>query len=66
MQTKITHHYVEKPAIAQRTKIKNTRKDFTHQFTNKLVKASNLSVVGKIKSKSFTSSKLVKSVYDVR
>lgn len=66
LQTKITHHYAEKPAIAQHTKIKNTRKHLTHKVTNELVKASNLIVVSKIKSKSFTSSKLAKSVYDVR
>ena len=75
LQTKITHKYAKKLAIAQRaknkkrvraihTKIKNTRKDLTHKFTSKLVKANNLIVVGKIKSKSFTSSKLAKSVYD--
>ena len=75
LQTKITHQYAEKLAISQRAKnkkrtrainakIKNTRKDLIHKFTNKLVKANNLIVVGKIKSKSFTSSKLAKSVYD--
>lgn len=75
LQTKITHQYAEKLAISQRAnnkkrtrainaKIKNTRLDLIHKFTNKLVKANNLIVVGKIKSKSFTSSKLAKSVYD--
>jgi len=75
LQTKTTHHYAEKLAIAQRAnnkkrvkaihaKIKNTRADLTHKFTNKLVKANTLIVVGKIKSKSFTSTKLAKSVYD--
>ena len=75
LQTKITHKYAEKLAIAQRAKnkkrvqsihakIKNTRKDLIHKFTNKLVKANNLIVVGNIRSKSFTSSKLAKSVYD--
>ena len=75
LQTKITHQYAEKLAIAQRAKnkkrvkaihakIKNTRQDLIHKFTNKLVKANALIVVGKIKSKSFTSSKLAKSVYD--
>lgn len=75
LQTKITHQYAEKLAIAQRAnnkkrvkaihaKIKNTRQDLVHKFTSKLVKSNNLIVVGKIKSKSFTSSKLAKSVYD--
>ena len=75
LQTKITHQYDEKLAIAQRAKnkkrvkaihakIKNTRKDLTHKFTNKLVKANSLIVVGKIKSTSFTKGKLAKSVYD--
>ena len=75
LTTKLTHKYAEKLAIAQRAKnkkrvktihakIKNTRQDLIHKFTNKLVKSNNLIVVGKIKSKSFTSSKLAKSVYD--
>ncbi|PJX27277.1 transposase [Psychrobacter sp. L7] len=75
LQTKVTHQYAEKLAIAQRaknkkrvkaihTKIKNTRQDLIHKFTSKLIKANNLIVVGKIKSNSFTSSKLAKSVYD--
>ena len=75
LQTKLTHQYAEKLAIAQRAKnkkrvnaihakIKNTRKDLTHKFTNKLVKANSLIVVGKIKSRSFTKGKLAKSVYD--
>ncbi|MGO3082866.1 RNA-guided endonuclease InsQ/TnpB family protein [Psychrobacter celer] len=72
---KLTHQYAEKLAIAQRAKnkkqvraihakIKNTRQDLIHKFTSKLVKANSLIVVGKIKSTSFTSSKLAKSVYD--
>ena len=75
LTTKLTHKYAEKLAIAQRAKhkkrvkaihakIKNTRQDLIHKFTNKLVKANNLIVVGKIKSKSFTSTNLAKSVYD--
>ena len=75
LQTKLTHQYAEKLAIAQRAKnkkrvkaihakIKNTRKDLTHKFTNKLVKANSLIVVGEIKSTSFTKGKLAKSVYD--
>ena len=75
LATKLTHKYAPKLGIAQRAnnkkrvcaihaKIKNTRQDLIHKFTNKLVKANNLIVVGKIKSKSFTSSKLAKSVYD--
>lgn len=75
LQTKVTHQYAEKLATAQRArnkkrvkaihaKIKNTRKDLTHKFTHKLVKANSLIVVGKIKSTSFTKGKLAKSVYD--
>ena len=75
LTTKLTHQYAEKLATAQRAKnkkwvraihakIKNTRLDLIHKFTNKLVKANSLIVVGKIKSTSFTSSKLAKSVYD--
>ena len=75
LTTKLTHQYAEKLAIAQRAKnkkrvraihakIKNTRQDLIHKFTSNLVKANNLIVVGKIKSTSFTSSKLAKSVYD--
>ena len=75
LQTKLTHQYAEKLAIAQRAKnkkrvkaihakIKNTRQDLIHKFTSKLVKANNLIVVGKIKSTSFTKGKLAKSVYD--
>ena len=75
LTTKLTHQYAEKLAIAQRAKnkkrvkaihakIKNTRQDLIHKFTNKLVKANNLIVVGKIKSTSFTKGKLAKSVYD--
>ncbi|OLF40727.1 RNA-guided endonuclease TnpB family protein [Psychrobacter sp. Rd 27.2] len=75
LQTKVTHQYAEKLVTAQRAKnkkwvkaihakIKNTRQDLIHKFTSKLVKANSLIVVGKIKSTSFTSSKLAKSVYD--
>lgn len=75
LTTKLTHKYAEKLAIAQRAKnknrtraihakIKNTRQDLIHKFTNKLVTANNLIVVGKIKSQSFTSTHLAKSVYD--
>lgn len=75
LTTKLTTQYAEKLAIAQRAKnkkrvkaihakIKNTRLDLIHKFTSELVKANSLIVVGKIKSKSFTSSKLAKSVYD--
>jgi len=75
LTTKLTHKYAERLAIAQRAKhkkrvkaihakIKNTRLDLIHKFTSKLVKANNLIVIGKIKSTSFTSTKLAKSVYD--
>ncbi|WP_299331358.1 transposase [uncultured Psychrobacter sp.] len=75
LTTKLTHQYAEKLAIAQRAKnkkrvraihakIKNTRQDLIHKFTSKLIKANSLIVVGQIKSTSFTSSKLAKSVYD--
>ena len=75
LQTKITHQYAEKLAIAQRAKnkkrvravhakIKNTRQHLIHAFTSKLVKDNKVIVVGKLQSNSFTSTKLAKSVYD--
>ncbi len=75
LATKLTQKYDSKLGVAQRAnnkkrvkaihaKIKNTRQDFIHKFTSKLVKANNVIVVGKLHSKSFTSSKLAKSVYD--
>ena len=75
LSIKLTHQYAPKLGLAQRAqnkkrvkaihaKIKNTRQDLIHKFTTKLVKDNALIVVGKIKSKSFTSSKLAKSVYD--
>ncbi len=75
LATKLTHKYAEKLAIAQRAKnkkraraihakIKNTRTDLIHKFTSKLVKNNNMIIVGKLQSKSFTSSNLAKSVYD--
>ncbi|MGP5076412.1 IS200/IS605 family accessory protein TnpB-related protein, partial [Psychrobacter celer] len=54
----------KKRVRAIHAKIKNTRQDLIHKFTSKLVKANSLIVVGQIKSTSFTSSKLAKSVYD--
>jgi len=73
--TKITHKYAAKLAIAQRSKnkkrakaihakIKNTRQDLIHKFTTRLIKDNALIVVGKLSSKTFTSTKLAKSVYD--
>ena len=75
LQTKLTYKYAPKLGIAQRAnnkkraraihaKIKNTRQDLIHKFTSKLVKDNNAIIVGKLHSKSFTSSKLAKSVYD--
>ena len=75
LTTELTHKYAEKLAIAQRAKnkkrvkaihakIKNTRQDLIHKFTSRLVKTNSLIVVGKLQSKSFTSTKLAKSVYD--
>ena len=75
LTTKLTHKYAPKLGIAQRAKnkkrvkaihakIKNTRQDLIHKFTSKLVKDNKLIVVGKLQSKSFTSTKLAKSVYD--
>ena len=75
LTTKLTHKYAPKLGIAQRAKnkkrvkaihakIKNTRTDLIHKFTTKLVKDNNAIIVGKLQSKSFTSSKLAKSVYD--
>ncbi|OOS22491.1 transposase [Moraxella lincolnii] len=73
--TKFTQKYANKLAKAQRAnkkkqikaihaKIKNSRLNAIHQFTSKLVKQNALIVIGKLKSKTFTSSKLAKSVYD--
>ncbi len=45
-------------------KIKNSRADATHKFTSKLVRENWLIVAGNVKSSSFTSGKLAKSVYD--
>ena len=75
LETKFTKQYAEKLAIAQRAhkkkqvkrihrKIKNKRADATHKFTSRLVKENRLIVVGNVKSSSFTSGKLAKSVYD--
>ena len=75
LATKLTHKYAPKLGIAQRAKnkkrvkaihakIKNTRQDLIHKFTSKLVKDNNAIIVGKLHSKSFTSTKLAKSVYD--
>ncbi|MGO1742929.1 MAG: RNA-guided endonuclease InsQ/TnpB family protein [Psychrobacter sp.] len=75
LATKLTHKYAPKLGLAQRAKnkkrvkaihakIKNTRQDLIHKFTSKLVKDNNVIIVGKLQSKSFTSSKLAKSVYD--
>ena len=75
LETKFTQQYAEKLATAQRAhkkkqvkrihrKIKNSRADATHKFTSSLVKENRLIVAGNIKSSSFTSGKLAKSVYD--
>ncbi|STZ13535.1 transposase, IS605 OrfB family [Moraxella caviae] len=75
LTTKFTHKYAQQLAKAQRAnkkkqvkaihaKIKNSRLNAIHQFTSKLVKDNALIVVGKLKSNSFTSTKLAKSVYD--
>ena len=75
LKTKVTQQYAKKLGIAQRAKnkkrvkaihakIKNTRQDLIHKFTSKLVKDNNAIIVGKLHSKSFTSTKLAKSVYD--
>ena len=75
LETKFTHQYAEKLATAQRArkkkqarrinrKIKNSRADATHKFTSKLVSENRLIVAGNVKSSSFTSGKLAKSVYD--
>ena len=75
LETKFTQQYAKKLATAQRAhkkkqarrinrKIKNKRADATHKFTSKLVKENRLIVAGNVKSSSFTSGKLAKSVYD--
>ena len=75
LTTKLTHKYAPRLGTAQRAKnkkhvkaihakIKNTRQDLIHKFTSKLIKDNKVIVVGKLQSKSFTSTKLAKSVYD--
>ena len=75
LATKLTHQYAAELSIAQRAKnkksaraihakIKNTRQDLIHKFTSKLVSTNKTIIIGKLQSKSFTSSKLAKSVYD--
>jgi len=75
LETKFTRQYAEKLATAQRArkkkqarrihrKIKNSRADATHKFTSKLVRENRLIIAGNVKSSSFTSGKLAKSVYD--
>ena len=75
LETKFTQQYAETLATAQRArkkkqarrinrKIKNSRADATHKFTTCITKENRLIVVGNVKSSSFTSGKLAKSVYD--
>ena len=75
LETKFTQQYAKKLATAQRArkkkqakrinrKIKNSRADATHKFTARLVKENRLIVASNVKSSSFTSGKLAKSVYD--
>ncbi len=75
LTVKQTQKWAAKLAIAQRAnnkkrvrsihaKIKNTRQDLIQKFTTNLVKGNSLIVVGKLNSRSFTSTKLAKSVYD--
>ena len=75
LATKLTHKYAPKLGIAQRAKnkkrvkaihakIKNTRQDLIHKFTTNLAKTNKIIIIGKLQSKSFTSTKLAKSVYD--
>ena len=77
LQIKQTQAWAKKLGIAQRAKnkqrvkaihakIKNTRQDLIHKFTNHLVKDNALIVVGDVKTTQFNSKKgkLAKSVYD--
>ena len=75
LETKFTQQYAKKLASAQRAgkkkqvkrihlKTRNSRADATHKFTARLVKENRLIVAGNVKSSSFTSGKLAKSVYD--
>ena len=75
LKTKVTQQYAKKLGIAQRAKnkqsvkaihakIKNTRQDLIHKFTTNLTKTNKIIIIGKLQSKSFTSTKLAKSVYD--
>ena len=72
---KLTHQYAPKLGMAQRAKnkkrvkaihakIKNTRQDLIHKFTTTLVITNKILIIGKLQSKSFTRTKLAKSVYD--
>ena len=75
LATKLTHKYAPKLGVAQRAKnkkrvkaihakIRNTRQDLIHKFTTNLAKTNKIIIIGKLHSKSFTSTKLAKSVYD--
>ena len=75
LATKLTHKYAPKLGIAQRAKnkkrvkaihgkIKNPRQDLIHKFTTNLTKTNKIIIIGKLQSKSFTSTKLAKSVND--
>ena len=45
-------------------KIKNTRKDAIHKFTNKIVKENSLIIVGNVSSQKLAKTKMAKSVLD--
>ena len=75
LKTKVTQQYAKKLGTAQRAKnkqrvkamhakIKHTRQDLIHKFTTNLAKTNKIIIIGKLQSKSFTSTKLAKSVYD--
>ena len=72
---KITAKYAEKLAMAQRAnkkklvtaiqaKIKNTRKDYLHKESTKLVKRYDKIFVGDVSSSKLGKTRLAKSIYD--
>ena len=54
----------KKRVKAIHAKIKNTRKDAIHKFTNKIVKENSLIIVGNVSSQKLAKTKMAKSVLD--
>ena len=71
----ITKKYEDGLALAQRagkrrrvskihSKIRNTRKDWTHKVTTKIISSAAILCVGDVKSKKLVKTRLAKSIYD--